>query len=256
MTQHIRSFFEIHRPRFFRDIIGNAGPKRLLEGMFRSEQIHNGFSLHGDNGVGKTTMARCLARSLTCNDREAGSLDACGICSNCISVDGIVWGSGIRVRNCSELTFEDVREDFNELLYANGAMVFYYDEFQRCKHRIQDLLVTKLETDRSFMIMISTPYPSEIKEKALRQRLIPLCLSAPTNEEMTRFIAEVGRKEGVKQIEEAFISQLCREHGNNPRECLNDLQQLLYQTDALTFDACEKLGRRKNIQSIIVKTHT
>src|SRR6186713_2712074 len=74
-----------YRPKKFSELIGQDHVVRALSNALESGRVHHAFLFTGTRGVGKTTIARILAKSLNC---ETGMTAApCGVCGACVAID-------------------------------------------------------------------------------------------------------------------------------------------------------------------------
>ena len=102
-----------YRPVNFASLIGQEPMVRTLKNAFHSDRVAHAFILTGVRGVGKTTTARIIARSLNCvgNNKEiASEFDPCGNCDFCRT---IIEGSCIDVIEmdaASKTGVDDVRD--------------------------------------------------------------------------------------------------------------------------------------------------
>src|SRR5499427_3412059 len=71
-----------YRPAAFDDVVGQDAITRTLRNALASGRIAHAYLFAGPRGIGKTTTARLLARSLLCPERKA-SADPCGVCPAC-----------------------------------------------------------------------------------------------------------------------------------------------------------------------------
>ena len=96
------------RPRTFSELVGQAHVVRALVNGLDSDRLHHAFLFTGTRGVGKTTIARILAKSLNCE--EGVSSQPCGKCSACIEVDEGRFVDLIEVDAASRTKVDDTRE--------------------------------------------------------------------------------------------------------------------------------------------------
>ena len=74
-----------YRPRSFRELVGQEHVARALINALDQDRLHHAYLFTGTRGVGKTTIARILAKCLNC---ETGvSSEPCGVCGTCREVD-------------------------------------------------------------------------------------------------------------------------------------------------------------------------
>ena len=74
-----------YRPRNFSELVGQSHVARALEGALQRGRLHHAYLFTGTRGVGKTTIARILAKCLNC---ETGiTATPCGVCQTCVAID-------------------------------------------------------------------------------------------------------------------------------------------------------------------------
>src|SRR5260221_13190198 len=104
------------RPREFSQLVGQEHVLRALANGLDSGRIHHAFLFTGTRGVGKTTIARILAKSLNC---ERGvSSKPCGECAACREIDEGRFVDLIEVDAASRTKVDDTRELLDNVQYA------------------------------------------------------------------------------------------------------------------------------------------
>jgi DNA polymerase-3 subunit gamma/tau len=96
------------RPRTFSDLVGQEHVIRALTNALQQQRLHHAYLFVGTRGVGKTTIARVLAKALNC---ETGITDApCGQCANCVDIDAGRFVDLLEVDAASRTKVDQTRE--------------------------------------------------------------------------------------------------------------------------------------------------
>lgn len=104
------------RPRNFTELTGQEHVVRALTNALEQNRLHHAYLLTGTRGVGKTTIARILAKSLNC---EAGvSATPCGTCPTCLQIDSGSFIDLIELDAASNTQVDNMRELLENALYA------------------------------------------------------------------------------------------------------------------------------------------
>ncbi|MEC9357598.1 MAG: AAA family ATPase, partial [Pseudomonadota bacterium] len=104
------------RPRRFEDVVGQPHVVQALTHALDTDRLHPAILLTGTRGVGKTTLARIVAKSLNC---EIGvSANPCGECSSCREVDEGRFVDLLEIDAASRTKVEDTRSMLDNVQYA------------------------------------------------------------------------------------------------------------------------------------------
>jgi DNA polymerase-3 subunit gamma/tau len=104
------------RPRNFKELVGQEHVQRALINALDNNRLHHAFLFTGTRGVGKTTIARILAKSLNC---ETGVTSTpCGHCGACVEINEGRFVDLIEVDAASRTKVEDTRELLENVQYA------------------------------------------------------------------------------------------------------------------------------------------
>ena len=104
------AFARKYRPRTFDEVVGQEAAARTLKGALRAGEIPAAFLFAGPRGVGKTSMARILAKALNCARADAPTPDPCGTCAACTAVADGSSLDVVEVDAASHNGVDDVRE--------------------------------------------------------------------------------------------------------------------------------------------------
>ena len=152
------------RPRLFKDMVGQGHVLKVLVNALDSDRLHHAYLFTGTRGVGKTTLARILAKCLNC---EAGvSSEPCGKCSACVGIDEGRFVDLIEVDAASRAKVDETRELMDNVQYAPTAgryKVYLIDEVHMfSKHSFNALLKTLEEPPAHVKFLLATTEPKRI----------------------------------------------------------------------------------------------
>jgi DNA polymerase III subunit gamma/tau len=104
------------RPQNFHSLVGQEHVLRALVHALDEQRLHHAYLFSGTRGVGKTTIARILARCLNCE--QGISSTPCGTCSSCVEISEGRFVDLIEVDAASRTKVEDTRELLENVQYA------------------------------------------------------------------------------------------------------------------------------------------
>ena len=133
-----------YRPRNFHELVGQEHVSRALINAIEQNRLHHAYLFTGTRGVGKTTIARILAKCLNC---ETGMTSTpCGVCGHCVAIDQGRFIDLIEIDAASRTKVEDTRELLENVPYAptqGRYKVYLIDEVHMLStHRFNALLKT------------------------------------------------------------------------------------------------------------------
>jgi len=161
-----RIFARKYRPRTFAEVIGQDHIVRALSGAFEHQRIAQAYLLSGPRGVGKTTTARIIAKSLNC---ETGpTITPCLQCDACHEIETGNDIDVIEIDGASNNGVEDVRA-IRDAIYArpmrDRRKIYIIDEVQRLTASAFDALLKTLEEPPSHaMFLFATTDPHKIPD--------------------------------------------------------------------------------------------
>lgn len=161
------------RPRNFAEMAGQEHVLRALINALDNDRLHHGFLFTGTRGVGKTTIARILAKCLNC---EAGVTSApCGECSACVAIDDGRFVDLIEVDAASRTKVDDTRELLDNVQYAPTSgryKVYLIDEVHMLsRHSFNALLKTLEEPPPHVKFLLATTDPQRLPVTVLSRCL-------------------------------------------------------------------------------------
>lgn len=161
------------RPACFEDIVGQEHVLRALINALDNQRLHHAYLFTGTRGVGKTTLARILARSLNCE--EGVSSKPCGVCGACQEISEGRFVDLIEVDAASRTKVDDTRELLDNVQYAptrGRYKVYLIDEVHMLStHSFNALLKTLEEPPPHVKFLLATTDPQKLPVTVLSRCL-------------------------------------------------------------------------------------
>lgn len=161
------------RPRKFAEIVGQEHVVRALMHALEADRLHHAYLFTGTRGVGKTTLARLLAKAMNCEHPAGG--EPCGACSHCRQLDEGRFVDLVEVDAASRTKVEDTRDLMENVLYAPSQgryKVYLIDEVHMLSmHSFNALLKTLEEPPPHVKFLLATTDPQKIPVTVLSRCL-------------------------------------------------------------------------------------
>jgi DNA polymerase-3 subunit gamma/tau len=225
------------RPRDFSSLVGQSHVVKVLSNGLASGRIHHAFLFTGTRGVGKTTIARILAKSLNC--MEGVSAQPCGECEHCVAIDEGRFVDLLEIDAASRTKVDDTREILDNVQYAPARgrfKVYLIDEVHMLStHSFNALLKTLEEPPEHVKFVLATTDPQKIPVTIL-SRCLQFNLRRLQADEIAGHMRQILETEGLSAEDEA-IGLLSRAADGSMRDGLSLLDQALAGAEGLREEA-------------------
>ncbi|GAA0578546.1 DNA polymerase III subunit gamma/tau [Halomonas salifodinae] len=199
------------RPRTFHELVGQDHVRRALVNALDQGRLHHAYLFTGTRGVGKTTLARILAKCLNCTAKgegdEAVTSTPCGTCEACRAIDEGRFVDLIEVDAASRTKVEDTRELLDNVQYAptqGRYKVYLIDEVHMLStHSFNALLKTLEEPPPHVKFLLATTDPQKLPVTVL-SRCLQFTLKNMPPERVVEHLTQVLTAEHVAFDESAL----------------------------------------------------
>ena len=215
------------RPKSFSELTGQDHVVRALTNALEQKRLHHAYLFTGTRGIGKTTIARILAKALNC--QTGVSSTPCGVCSACTEIDGGRFIDLIEMDAASNTQVEKMRELLENALYAPTVArykVYIIDEVHMLsKSAFNAMLKTLEEPPEHVKFILATTDPQKIPVTVLSRCLqfnlkqIPLPL-------ISAHLRHVLEQEHIS-CDETSLQLIARSAQGSMRDALSILDQAI-----------------------------
>ena len=162
------------RPRSFREMVGQPHVLQALTNALDNNRLHHAYLFTGARGVGKTTLARILAKCLNCD--QGVSSEPCGSCSACVNIDEGRFVDLIEVDAASRAKVDETRDLMDNVQYAPSVgryKIYLIDEVHMfSNHSFNALLKTLEEPPPHVKFLLATTEAKKIPVTILSRCLL------------------------------------------------------------------------------------
>ncbi|MEE2893838.1 MAG: DNA polymerase III subunit gamma/tau [Pseudomonadota bacterium] len=209
------------RPDRFATMVGQEHVLRALVHALEADRLHHAYLFTGTRGVGKTTVARILARCLNCE--QGVGPEPCGVCPSCVEIAEGRFVDLIEVDAASRTKVEDTRELLDNVQYAptrGRYKVYLIDEVHMLStSSFNALLKTLEEPPPHVKFLLATTDPKKLPVTVL-SRCLQFHLKNMTPERIVGHLQHVLGEEAV-EFEDAALSALARAADGSMRDALS-----------------------------------
>ncbi len=216
-----------YRPRNFSTLVGQEHVVKALRHALEKQRLHHAYLFTGTRGVGKTTIARILAKCLNC---ETGiTPEPCGKCSACVEIDGGRFVDLLEVDAATNTKVDEMRQLLETAQYAptrGRFKVYVIDEVHMLStSAFNAMLKTLEEPPEHLKFILATTDPQKIPVTVL-SRCLQFNLKQMPQGAITEHLARLLEAEGI-EFERESLPSLARAAAGSMRDGLSLLDQAI-----------------------------
>lgn len=230
------------RPRSFSELVGQDHVVRALSNALDTQRIHHAWLFTGTRGVGKTTLARILAKSLNC---ETGiTATPCGQCSACVEIDQGRFVDYVEVDAASRRGVDEITPLLEQAIYAPSRgrfKIYTIDEVHMLTtHAFNAMLKTLEEPPAHLKFILATTDPQKIPVTVL-SRCIQYNLKQMSPEAVVEHLQLLLKEEGI-DYENAALQLIARGAAGSMRDALSLTDQAIaFSGNHITVQAMQDM---------------
>lgn len=224
------TLYRKYRPQNFEEVVGQSHIKLTLEHEIEADKLAHAYLFCGPRAVGKTTLARVLAKAVNCKNRKEGEHEPCGKCAVCESITEGRSLDIIEIDAASHTGVDNVRE--NIIAQARVApsilkyKVFIIDEVHMLSASAFNALLKVLEEPPAFVIFILATteihkVPTTIISRCQRFDFKRISVS-----DAVKKLSYIVKKEEIK-IDKEILEEIARRSEGHMRDAESLLGQII-----------------------------
>jgi DNA polymerase-3 subunit gamma/tau len=215
------------RPRSFDELVGQEHVVRALSNALKQQRLHHAYLFTGTRGVGKTTLARIIAKALNC---ETGITDTpCGKCTACTEIDAGRFVDLVELDAASNTQVDNMRELLENALYAPSSgrfKVYIIDEVHMLSRNAFNAMLKTLEEPPAHVkFILATTDPQKIPVTVL-SRCLQFNLKQIPQQQIAERLQVVLEAEKLK-FEPMALALIARAAQGSVRDSLSLLDQAI-----------------------------
>lgn len=225
-----------YRPQTFDEVIGQENIIKTLENEIKQGRVAHAYLFTGPRGLGKTTVARLMAKAVNCETRKAKESEPCNQCFNCQSIMQGHFLDLIEMDAASQTGVDNVRENIiasTRIPPSRGKYkVFIIDEVHMLSTPAFNALLKTIEEPPAYIIFILATTEIHKVPETIISRCQRFDFKKVDFEKIVKRLEKIAKAENIKIAADVLQTIAQRSEG-----CVRDAEGLLYQI--MTLDGKE-----------------
>jgi len=247
-----KALYRTYRPSTFSEVAGQNHIKKTLQNALKANKISHAYLFSGPRGIGKTTIARLLAKAVNC--ANAPTKEPCNQCASCLSIMYNQSTDIIELDAASNNGVEEIRQILEKVNYlpSNSKFkVYIIDEVHMLSTSAFNALLKTLEEPPAHVIFILATTEAHKIPMTIISRCQRFDFKALSSQEIKTKLIEVTKREAIKVKDDA-LDAIAETAEGGMRDALSILDQSIsYSDDVITIDDVNSVtGRISNYKLI------
>ncbi|MET7254286.1 DNA polymerase III subunit gamma/tau [Dyadobacter fermentans] len=195
-----------YRPVTFDSVVGQSHITTTLKNAIRTNHLAQAFLFCGPRGVGKTTCARILAKTINCQNL-GDDVEACGECESCVSFQNNASFNIHELDAASNNSVEDIRNLIDQVRYppqTGKYKIYIIDEVHMLSQAAFNAFLKTLEEPPSYAIFILATTEKHKILPTILSRCQIFDFNRIQSKDIARHLADIAKKEGINAEHEAL----------------------------------------------------
>ena len=226
----LQSSYRTYRPQKWADVAGQELIVRTLTNEIAHESLVHAYLFTGTRGVGKTTTARLLAKTVNCEKRKKGETEPCNTCSACVSITEGRSLDVMEIDAASHTGVDNVRENIiaasRVASFERTMKVFIIVEVHMLSTAAFNALLKTLEEPSANVLFILATTDSDRVPETIISRCQRFDFRRVSPKDIQKRLLYIAKQEGVT-VEPAVLATLVRYAEGSLRDAESTLGQLL-----------------------------